>query len=609
MNATNSTAHGERPEVFRVSGPGRYVTETGEIVSVRRAPTWQFYPGLWCDGTTVWNNDGSVAAWTKRNAGKLVGRLPDVDEPRPAANACPTTPDSDPPAFRITGPGFYRRRDGRPVELDRCHDPAGYHWTDGFDFWNDSGRVACAVSEFDLLDLVERISTVSPESFQLVCPGAYWTAAGLIGQVVGVSIDRQWIGSVSLAPAFVVDCIWAPSGSILRANAPRHWWPSFSIVPFPPTPLVVPTAPTRLRPSWLHWPAAAEDLTGQPSNVGLWANAGPTTPDSAPPSTAPDTDEQKADTAEKKADQNARGDGILAQNDGKLEQNDGNSAQFDGSAEPFRITGPGRYRTRGGGEYDIFGPEPNLTYPHHVWRGVGGNESLTWRDDGSYLIQKRNYKYHLDLVARVDTPAAEPQPTDSDADTVATPAPAIAPETPTPFRVTGPGKYRVRNGATVDIVPRDVCNTIYKWKSTSPVDRMASSNTWTDDGLYHSKCPNHQWDLVELIAAAPVAAPVAALPPLVVGPGRYQMRNGAVVHVVPNELGEIYRWKTQTLYHDDGSSDGSILTWTDAGQYWRSEENHAWDLVIRLDEPPADQSSPPPPADPENPATSAGVIF
>lgn len=67
------------------------------------------------------------------------------------------------------------------------------------------------------------------------------------------------------------------------------------------------------------------------------------------------------------------------------------------NAEPFRITGPGRYRTRQGTEVIIEGPYSGVGYPGFHWSGTEGGTDECWRDDGTYDQPDSQ----LDLVERI----------------------------------------------------------------------------------------------------------------------------------------------------------------------------------------------------------------
>ena len=66
-------------------------------------------------------------------------------------------------------------------------------------------------------------------------------------------------------------------------------------------------------------------------------------------------------------------------------------------AEPFRITGPGRYRTRQGTEAIIDGPYQGVGYPGFSWGGTESGTYECWRNDGTY-DQDGSV---LDLVERI----------------------------------------------------------------------------------------------------------------------------------------------------------------------------------------------------------------
>lgn len=74
---------------------------------------------------------------------------------------------------------------------------------------------------------------------------------------------------------------------------------------------------------------------------------------------------------------------------------------------PFRITKPGKYRTRSGRKFTVI-PNAVTGLSGFDWQ-AGEDESLCWRDDGSFLIGRQSHG--LDLVARLaPTPPRKPRP-------------------------------------------------------------------------------------------------------------------------------------------------------------------------------------------------------
>ena len=71
-------------------------------------------------------------------------------------------------------------------------------------------------------------------------------------------------------------------------------------------------------------------------------------------------------------------------------------------AEPFRVTGPGRYRTRND-------TEVNITRRHgtsgHIWYGEYLDDASWWGPEGEWQIGEPNH--YLDIISRVDDEPAE----------------------------------------------------------------------------------------------------------------------------------------------------------------------------------------------------------